>query len=460
AVCGVDASAEIRPGAFHDQKFRNCPAGDSAHRIRRVGSDRRRHGRCAVGHRHRQPGGAGHPRPRDTQHGGREHGTHRRRAGRRLGHGARRHHRLRRISGRRQPQDRRGLDRTALRARGREALRHRPRADTRPGEARARIQGRKAGPRARRVGQARTPAVATQVSEPLPLAPHPSRKSLKRLDWFVFLVADVQTGFGPFVAVYLTSQKWTQIEIGLVLTVAGLVSLLGQIPGGALVDAVRSERVVAAVAVTMIAMSALVYATLPIFPAVLVAATLQAAASCVLGPAIAAISLGLVGHAAIGERFGRNARFASIGAALSAAVMGGFGYFFSPQAVFFVTAALLLPTLLVLRGVAAAEIDPERAHGNMPEQRSGKPPVDLRSLLSKRALLVFGCCILLFHLPNAAMLPLMGSVLTTRSSQWATVLIGACMVGPQIVVALFSPWVGRQAQRIGRKPLLIAGFAA
>jgi MFS family permease len=140
--------------------------------------------------------------------------------------------------------------------------------------------------------------------------------------------------------------------------------------------------------------------------------------------------------------------------------MGGFGYFFTPQAVFFVTAALLVPTLAVLRGVAAAEIDPERAHGNLPEQSTGKPPIDLRSLLSKRALLVFGCCILLFHFANAAMLPLMGSVLTMRSGQWATVLIAACMVGPQIVVALFSPWVGRQAQRIGRRPLLIAGFTA
>ena len=295
---------------------------------------------------------------------------------------------------------------------------------------------------------------------PSPSSPHPSRRSLRRLDWFVFLVADVQTGFGPFVAVYLTSQKWTQIEIGLVLTVAGLVSLLGQIPGGALVDWVRSERVVAAAAVTLIATAALVYATVPIFPAVLAAATMHAAASCVLGPAIAAISLGLVGHAAIGERFGRNARFASIGAALSAGVMAGFGYFFSPQAVFFVTAALLLPTLLVLRGIAAAEIDPERAHGNLPEQRIDKPRADLRSLLGKRSLLVFGCCILLFHFANAAMLPLMGSVLTTRSSQWATVLIGACMVGPQIVVALFSPWIGRQAQRIGRRPLLIVAFAA
>lgn len=298
------------------------------------------------------------------------------------------------------------------------------------------------------------------MAEPACTSPHPSRRSLRGLDWFVFLVADLQTGFGPFVAVYLTSEKWTQVEIGLVLSVAGLVALVGQMPGGALVDAARSERTVAAVAVTLIAASALTYATLPVFPAVLAAATVHAAASCVLGPAIAAISLGLVGHGAIGERFGRNARFASLGAGLSAAVMGGVGYFFSTSAVFFVTAALLFPALFVLRRMAWQEIDPERAHGNMPEHHSHEPPIDVRNLLSRRPLLIFGGCILLFHLANAAMLPLMGSVLTTRSSEWATVLIAACMVGPQLVVAAFSPWVGRQAQKWGRRPLLIAGFAA
>ncbi|WP_395708813.1 MFS transporter [Reyranella sp.] len=313
-----------------------------------------------------------------------------------------------------------------------------------------------------------------------PSPPRPSQRSLRRLDWFVFLVADVQTGFGPFIAVYLTTQKWTQVEIGLVMTVAGLVSLAGQMPGGALVDAARSERTVAGVAVSAIALSALIYATMPVFPAVLVAAIVHAAASCVLGPCIAAISLGLVGHSAIGERFGRNARFASIGSGLSAAAMGACGYFFSAQSVFLVTAALLIPTLLVLRGVAAEEIDPDRAHGNIPGRSSCRPPkqggdpdrpdgrsqpstrspADLLKLLKNRSLRVFGVCILLFHLANAAMLPLMGSVLTTRSSEWATVLIGACIVGPQLVVALFSPWVGRQAERLGRRPLLLAGFAA
>ena len=64
-----------------------------------------------------------------------------------------------------------------------------------------------------------------------------SARSRRSLDWFVFFVADIQTGFGPFVAVFLTTQKWTQVDIGLVLTVSGLVSLVGQIPFGALVDA-------------------------------------------------------------------------------------------------------------------------------------------------------------------------------------------------------------------------------
>lgn len=287
----------------------------------------------------------------------------------------------------------------------------------------------------------------------------PSRRSLRGLDWFAFFVADVQTGFGPFVSVYLTAEKWTQVDIGLILSVAGIVALVGQIPGGALLDAARSERLVAAVAVGLISMSAIAYAAWPIFPIVLSAAVLHAAASCLLGPAIAAISLGLVGQRGIGERLGRNARFASIGAGVSAAVMGALGYLFETRTVFLVTAALLVPTWTALRFIEPREIDPEEAHGGLPPKPQEHRPASLRSLLTW-PLIVFGCAILLFHLANAAMLPLMGSVLTKRSSEWATLLIAACLVGPQLVVALCSPWAGRQAQRLGRRPILLAGLAA
>src|SRR5213596_698237 len=106
----------------------------------------------------------------------------------------------------------------------------------------------------------------------------PSRQSSRGLDWFIFFVADVQTGFGPFIAVYLTSQKWTQVDIGLVLSIGGIVSLVAQMPGGALVDAARSERLVAGAALVVIAGSALAYALLPVFPVVLSAAVMHALA--------------------------------------------------------------------------------------------------------------------------------------------------------------------------------------
>ncbi len=215
----------------------------------------------------------------------------------------------------------------------------------------------------------------------------------------------------------------------------------------------------AGLAVTAIGISALAYAAWPILPVVLSAEVLHSAASCVLGPAIAAVSLGLVGHRAIGERLGRNARFASIGNGLAAAAMGAVGYI-SPRAVFVVTAVLLVPALLSLRAMASSEIDAERAHGALPKRRDNKPPGNFADLLRCRPLLILAGCVMLFHLANAAMLPLMGSVVTMRSSQWATILIAACIVVPQLIVALLSPWVGRQSQSWGRRPLLLIGFAA
>jgi MFS family permease len=291
-------------------------------------------------------------------------------------------------------------------------------------------------------------------------APHPSQRSLRGLDWFIFFVADIQTGFGPFIAVYLTSQKWTQIDIGLVLSAGGLIALLGQMPGGALVDAARSERLVAGLALSAISASALAYAFVPIFPVVLAAAALHAAASCVLGPCIVAMTLGLVGHAAIGERLGRNARFASIGNGMAAAAMGAVGYLVDPRAVFLVTAVLLIPTLLALSRIRPAEVDPDRAHGGPVPQKTDHSPVDVRTVIRKPPLLILAGCALLFHLANASMLPLMGSVVTMRSSEWATVLIAVCIVVPQLVVAVVSPWVGHHAQIWGRLPFLRLGFAA
>jgi MFS family permease len=282
----------------------------------------------------------------------------------------------------------------------------------------------------------------------------PARAGGRGLDWFTFFLADIQTGFGPFVAIYLTAYHWTQFDIGLVLTAGGLVALGAQIPGGALVDAVRSARALAMIAVAAIGLSALALAIWPTFPVVMGSRILHAGASCVLGPVIAALSLGLVGHAGLGERLGRNARFASLGNGIAAGAMGLCGYLLSNQAVFYLTAAFVVPALLALGRIPA----------NRNEARSGSAPEKSRSgvwaVISNGQLLVFAGCILLFQLANAAMLPLMGSMMSLRAPGWATGLIGACIVVPQAFVALFAPRIGRLADTWGRKPLLCVCLAA
>jgi MFS family permease len=290
--------------------------------------------------------------------------------------------------------------------------------------------------------------------------PHPSKQSLRGLDWFIFFLADVQTGFGPFIAVYLTTEKWTQAQIGLVLSIGSVIGLIGQVPGGAIVDAARSERLVAGLAIATIGCAALAYAAWPIFPVVATAAAMHAAASCVLGPAIAAISLGLVGPLAIGERLGRNARFASLGNGVAAAVMGTAGYFISSRSVFLVTFLLAIPTLLALSRIRESEVDVARAHGAIFRETPDPQATSVVRLVRKRPLLIFAGCILLLQLANAAMLPLMAGVVTTRSSEWAPALIAFCIVVPQAIVALMSPTVGAKAQAWGRRPLLMIGFAA
>jgi MFS family permease len=276
----------------------------------------------------------------------------------------------------------------------------------------------------------------------------------RALDLLNFFVADVQTGFGPFVAVYLTTHKWTQVEIGFALTLGTIVALISQIPAGALVDAMRNKRAAASGALVGVIIAASLLALQPTQLPVLVAQVLHAFASCILTPAIAAISLHLVGHSELGERLGRNARFASLGNGLAAVVMGATGAWLSSRAVFVLTAVLCVPALIALSGIGRG------AHARRQTTTRMLDWPGLRKLFSDRRLLVFAVCVGLFHLSNAAMLPLAGAAVTMRAGQYANLIIAACILVPQAIVALLSPWVGRQASVIGRRPLLLLGWAS
>jgi hypothetical protein len=200
--------------------------------------------------------------------------------------------------------------------------------------------------------------------------------------------------------------------------------------------------------------AALLLAIQPTVLPVLVAQSLHAFSSCMLTPAIAAISLHLVGHTGLGERLGRNARFAAIGNGLAAGVMGATGAYLSSRAVFVLTALLCIPALLSLFAIG---------RGPHARDQTTAEPFDwpgLKLLFSDRRLLAFAACILLFHLSNAAMLPLIGAEITMRSGDFANVIIAACIVVPQGVVAIISPWVGHRAALSGRRPMLLLGWSA
>jgi MFS family permease len=269
-------------------------------------------------------------------------------------------------------------------------------------------------------------------------------------------VANVQIGFGPFIAVYLTENRWTTAEIGYALTIGTICSLVSQVPVGALVDGMRDKRWAVWFGTLSISGTALMYALSPTQMSVYVAEILHGLASSVIGPAIAAVSLALVGRAAFSERIGRNARFASLGSGLAAGVMGAAGSFVSAGSVFWLTAALGVPALMALRMIGHGTGSRPEAEAEQKDATAGlaglkEPFLDWR-------LLTFAACVVLFFISNAAMLPLAATQITKRHPELADIIIAATIVIPQIVVALLSPWVGRSSDRLGRRPITLLGW--
>jgi MFS family permease len=160
-------------------------------------------------------------------------------------------------------------------------------------------------------------------------------------------------GFGPFVAVHLAENGWAPASIGAILTISGLAGLTTQVPAGELIDMIGSKRALFGAAAAAATLALTILGLRSDFPSVAGAAILQGAVGSVLGPSVAAISLGLVGHDALGERLGRNQRFASIGGLSAAAIMGAIGYLLSTRGIFLFAATSAIPlfwALLRIRG--------------------------------------------------------------------------------------------------------------
>ena len=285
----------------------------------------------------------------------------------------------------------------------------------------------------------------------------PSVRSLRGLDWLNFFLADVQTGVGPFLAIYLAGYGWNEQRVGIALTVGGIAGIVAQTPAGALVDRMHAKRALIGAGVAALAAGALLIALAPAFWSVMSAQVLIGGASSIFIPAICAVSLGIVGHRLFDARQGRNQSFNSAGNVVAAVSMGLLGYFVSNRSIFFFVALCTLPTILALSIIRPQEIDYERARGTQPG-RDDRPAAGIFALLKDRPLLIFLVCAVMFHFANAAMLPLLGEMLAHGQGRSSMMFMSACVVTTQLTVTVIASWSGRKAGSWGRKPLLLIAF--
>jgi Na+/melibiose symporter-like transporter len=181
------------------------------------------------------------------------------------------------------------------------------------------------------------------------------------------------------------------------------------------------------------------------------------ASDAVFPTAIAAISLGIVGVTGFTRRIGRNEAFNHAGNAFTAVAAGLAGWAVAAGAVLWIVAALAVLSIVAVLSIDGNAIDHARARG-AEDQQAGKAS-GLRVILACKPLLIFTLSITLFHFANAAMLPLLGEKLAQRGQGTATLFMGACIIVAQVVMVPIAILVGHKADRWGRKPIFLAGFA-
>ena len=282
-----------------------------------------------------------------------------------------------------------------------------------------------------------------------------NNRSLHALDWLNFFLADVQTGVGPFLAIYLSASHWNPQQVGVVLTCGGLVGVVAQAPAGALVDATHHKRTLLVVGLAVLSAASLALAFHPSFWWVTASQVALGLVGAVLAPTVAAMTLGMVSSEEFDRRFGRNQTFNAAGNVAAALLMGLVGYTISNRAIFLVVPLLALPCIFAIKAIQSRDIDYAQSRGACADDAV---PAPVRDFLKNRPLLAFIGCAVLFHFANAAMLPQLGEMLAHGRAKVSAPFMSACVIVTQLVITLTASWLGAKASVWGRKPLLLVGF--
>ncbi len=288
-----------------------------------------------------------------------------------------------------------------------------------------------------------------------------SQRSLRSLDWLNFFKADVLTTVGPYLAIFLLASRHMDIAtIGLVMSVPGLVTMLTQTPAGALIDWIEHKRTLVMLAACGLGAGCLLLVTITSLTAMLLAQGIIAIATIVMPPAVAAISIGLVGHDAFAQRMGRNEAYSHTGAAVAAVAAGLIAYWTATIGLFYLAAVMSIAAATVTMTIREQDIDLALAREAKVGSEGKIGILPIRELLHDSRIAIFALAVVLFHLANAAMLPLLGEMLSTGHPVLAVPYMSACIIIAQLVMTPIALTAGRLADSWGRKPVFLIGFAA
>ncbi|GGF79034.1 MFS transporter [Azorhizobium oxalatiphilum] len=277
----------------------------------------------------------------------------------------------------------------------------------------------------------------------IPEAPaSPKAGSISALARLNFFLADVRDGLGPFLGIYLVGLGWQADAIGTVMTLGGLAGMLATTPLGMLADATRAKRAMVAVPAVLVVAASIVLLLNPTLVTVAVSQVATGIAGAAIGPAIAGLTLGLVGQAGLTRQLGRNEAWNHGGNFAAAGLAGLFGYFYGITAVFVLMSLMAVGSLLMLVRIRPRDIDHDAARGlDAAEAGEGHPVPGFTTLLRNGPLLVLAVTLGLFHLGNAAMLPLLSQAVATSGAfdpaayAAGTVLVAQATMIPMALLA-------------------------
>jgi MFS family permease len=287
--------------------------------------------------------------------------------------------------------------------------------------------------------------------------------SLVALDWLNYFLSVMRGGMGPYIVIYFGYKGFSASQIGIMIATLALTNALCHIPAGQLVDTCTRRRALMVLAMLLIALSIVSIMFFQSFQLIELIMVILGIASALIPPILGALSLGLVGHSYIANRLGRNDAFNHAGNVSIALIVGLSGLFLPVPHMLWLFVALCPMVAFFVLAIKHTDINNDWARGMQTKgPAESTQAVSWKILLTNRDLIIFLFAVLLFHLTNSALLPVViqkiikccPNVAANTIPLWST----SCIMMAEVVMIFSAIFTGKLANQ-GRKNLFLASYA-